>query len=551
MATLLFLGASVSQIPAIRYARDAGHRVVTVDGDPDAPGFPLANTAVAVDFSDVDAVSAVAERERADGVLAVCTDRAVVPAALVAARVGLPGIGAEVAHAMTHKPTMRARLSEHGIPQPRHVVVRADSDLEAALATVGALAVLKPADSGGQRGLFVIRARDDLERRLPEVLALSRTGEAMLEEYVEGLELNALLAVRDGTPTTLTLSDRLRPAGAGFGVGWIHSFPSSLPPEALERVRETAESAVRALGQPFGIAFPQVLAGEQGVLVVEVAARIAAGQMADLVRQATGIEVFEIAIRQALGEPVPDRLLAPRFSRPVAIRFLTASPGPLPVGTVTAIEGLDAVRMSPGVLDAGLYFEAGATIRPLQVDADRRGYVIATGDTATRALELADRAAKKLVVRTEHGSWAGRRRRLPVALAACVAAAVAIVLALVLAHGNSRNTLVSGASVGKRLMPLCRCPSDVTHVAFRLLRRTPVIVQMLAASGAPVATLIHDRILGVGPVRVEWNGRDAHDKLVAPGRYFAELIFPKLKRKVRVHAPVTVSVRPKSARAET
>ena len=136
------------------------------------------------------------------------------------------------------------------------------------------------------------------------------------------------------------------------------------------------------------------------MFVVEVAARIAAGQMADLVRYGTGIEVFEIAITQALGQPSRTALVEPRFHRPIAIRFLTASPGLLPVGTVTAIRGLADVRAAAGVLDAGLYFDAGARIDPLQVDADRRGYVIATGTTPSEALEHANAAAKKLRVET-------------------------------------------------------------------------------------------------------------------------------------------------------
>jgi len=34
----------------------------------------------------------------------------------------------------------------------------------------------------------------------------------------------------------------------------------------------------------------------------------------------------------------------------------------LPVGTVSAVEGLSAVRASPGILAADLYFGPGATI---------------------------------------------------------------------------------------------------------------------------------------------------------------------------------------------
>ena len=131
MAKLLFMGASVSQLPAIRHARLAGHVIVACDADAGAVGFELCHVREVVDFSDVDAVTAVAAREQVDGILAVCTDRAVVPAAMVAARLGLPGVAVDVARAMTHKPTMRARLREGGVPQPEHVVLTRDSRADA------------------------------------------------------------------------------------------------------------------------------------------------------------------------------------------------------------------------------------------------------------------------------------------------------------------------------------------------------------------------------------------------------------------------------------
>ena len=43
-------------------------------------------------------------------------------------------------------------------------------------------------------------------------------------------------------------------------------------------------------------------------------------------------------LRQALGENVPDEVALPRFTQPLAIRFFTAQPGPLPTGRVTAID---------------------------------------------------------------------------------------------------------------------------------------------------------------------------------------------------------------------
>jgi hypothetical protein len=118
--------------------------------------------------------------------------------------------------------------------------------------------------------------------------------------------------------------------------------------------------------------------------------------MADLVFHSIGVDLITIALRQCLGHRVDPGLIAPRCNRPVAIRFLTASPGPLPVGRVTGVRGLDRVRDSVGVLNADLYLQAGETVRPVQVDFDRRGYIIATGKDPTAALAHADNAARHL-----------------------------------------------------------------------------------------------------------------------------------------------------------
>jgi biotin carboxylase len=403
VSTVLFLGASVSQVAAIQRVREAGHEVVAVDSDPDAVGFAVADFAEAVDFVDLDRVIDVARRYRVGGVIAVSTDRAVPIAAAVAEHLGLPGIGVETARVMTDKAAMRVRLREHGISQPLFAELSHSVEPAWELEAVGVPAVLKPVDSGGQRGVYRVADQHELAELLPETLAHSRSRRAILERYIDGNELNGIVVARGGDPMLVTLSDRLRPPGVGFGVGWIHRYPSRLDAALLGAVADVALAAVRALGLRDGIAFPQLLVTEAGeVFVVEVAARIPAGQMADLVRLGTGVDLVEIALQQALGSPVGDGMVEPRFQRPIAIRFLTASPGILPTGKVTSVHGLEQVRGAPGVLQADLYIQTGETIQPVQVDADRRGYVIATADDPDAALELAQNATRRLHVEVAH-----------------------------------------------------------------------------------------------------------------------------------------------------
>jgi biotin carboxylase len=400
--TVLFVGAGRHQRRAILRARELGHRIVAVDRNAEALGLQEADVGDVVDFQDVDAVAEAGRRHSVNGVLTVSADRAVPVVAAVAERLGLPGIGSETAHLMTHKIAMRRRLAEAGVPQPRYAAARNLHEGRSAVETVGLPAVLKPADSGGQRGVFRLESVDDMERHLHAALAESSGEEAIVEAFHEGLELNGLVIARGGSVELLTLSDRLRPPGIGFGVGWIHVYPSRLYGHTLEQAEETAVRAVRALGLRDGIAFPQLIVSESGdVQVVEVAARIPGGQMADLARHATGVDLVEVALRQALGEDVPDELARPRHQQPLAVRFLTASPGPLPTGKVTSVGSLERVLAFPGVVEADVFLTPGETIRPVRLDGDRRGYVIAVGETNVQALERAESAATLLDVDVE------------------------------------------------------------------------------------------------------------------------------------------------------
>jgi biotin carboxylase len=400
--TILFVGAGRHQRRAIRRARELGLRVVAVDRNPDALGLGEADEAEVVDFMDVAAVSEVGRRHSVDGVLTVSADRAVPVVAAVAEALELPGIGTETAHLMTHKVAMRRRLAEAGVPQPRFAAARSLHEGYAAVETVGFPAVLKPADSGGQRGVFRLDSIDDLEAHLHTALAESPTEEAIIESYHEGIELNGLAIARGGTVAPLTLSDRLRPPGIGFGVGWIHVYPSRLFADPLLEAEQAAVSSVHALGLRDGIAFPQLIVGEDDhAYLVECAARIPGGQMADLAWHAVGVDLVEIALRQALSLEVPDELVTPQFRKPLAIRFLTAQPGPLPTGKVTSVGPLDKVLAFPGVVQADVFLEKGETIRPVRLDGDRRGYVIAVGDTNIEALDRAEAAATLLDVEVE------------------------------------------------------------------------------------------------------------------------------------------------------
>ena len=327
MKTVLFLGAGRHQRAAIRRAKELGLRVAAIDGNPDAIAFPDADIAEAVNFVEIPAAIAFARKIEPDGVLTITSDRAVVAVASVAEALGLPGIGADVAVGLTNKIVMRRRLEEAGIPQPHFASARDLDEARAAVAHVGFPLVIKPADSGGQRGVFRLDSADHLEELFPQSLALSRAGEVIVEEFVDGTEMNAMAVVRDGVVTQLTLSDRHRPPGPGFAVGWIHAYPAALDAAGTTEAERLVELTTEALGLRSGIVFPQLIAHPDGrILMIEAAARIPGGQMADLVWHAVGVDLVEVALRFALGEEVTDGFAFRSSANP--LRFASSPRNP-------------------------------------------------------------------------------------------------------------------------------------------------------------------------------------------------------------------------------
>jgi formate-dependent phosphoribosylglycinamide formyltransferase (GAR transformylase) len=267
-----------------------------------------------------------------------------------------------VESALGHRVAMRRLFAEHGIGQPAFAAVRTLHEGRAALETVGVPAILRPANGPRGRGVFVLESADDLERHLHAALAESPTQEAILERPGDGVGLVAVVDVADGHAERLELAEAIRPPGTG----WF--APSTLFGDALEAIEEAAVRAVRILGVGDGPACVELLAGDDGVEVIDVSAAPARRELASVLRAA--------------------------LEQPAAVRLLTGPPGPLPAGRVRRVGTLDKVLAFPGVVAVDVTVVVGETIEPMRANGDAHGFVLAMGETNIQAVERADAAAR-------------------------------------------------------------------------------------------------------------------------------------------------------------
>jgi biotin carboxylase len=382
---LLVLGAGPAQLGLLRAAREQGLFVIACDRDPGAPGFEFADRRAVVSAEDERALLQLARAERVDGIVAPGIDWPVAIGARIAAHLGLPHpLAPGTAALAVSKQRQRERFAEAGVPQPGwRDAVQASDDLPVP-------AVVKPSDRQGQKGLTLVEERSALADAVELAVSESRSGYALVEEYVEGPELTVSAFSVAGRFHALTVTDRLTAEPPAFGVALAHAWPSAHP---VEEAVEAAGQAAQAVGVTDGPTYTQVRLGPDGVRVMELAARLGGGHDAELCAAALGIDLNGLAIAAALGDPVEVPEAQPAGG--ACVRFLVP-----PAGTLQAVEGIEDALAVAGVVDARVYRAPGWTYSAFRRGADRAGFVLARGDSRDDALARAARAMERIRFQT-------------------------------------------------------------------------------------------------------------------------------------------------------
>jgi biotin carboxylase len=390
---LLVLGAGPAQLGVLAAARRRGLAVVAADRDPLAPGFRLADRRAIVSIEDEPAIERLARAEEIDGVVAAGTDHAVAIAARIAARLALPHpLAPETAQLAVSKQRQRERLADAGIAQPRSLVCHSPEEVLAAADELGYPCVIEAPNRLGERGVGLAVDRDAVAAAAADALAKWRGEHCLVEELVGSRLVTVDAYSVEGHLVALTVTDREQAPPPAFGVPLAQLWPAELDEHEAGAIVELAAAAATALGVETGPTTTQVLLGDRGPLLAKLSARLGGGHDAELCRAALGVDLNDLTVAAALGEPVRlERLVPLRRAGGACVRFLVAPPGELRevhgVEEATELEGVEWVRV---------YREPGHRFESLHRASDRAGAVLVVGETREAASGGAARAAGRV-----------------------------------------------------------------------------------------------------------------------------------------------------------
>lgn len=393
MKKLLIIGASVLQLPAIIKAKKLGYYTIVADYNPKAIGVQYADEFYNVSTIDEEGIAQLAELIHPDGIMTLATDMPMRALALATTRTGLPGISYDTAVKSTDKGEMIKAFEAKGVEHPWFVIIENEGQLQTALPTITYPCVMKPTDNAGNRGVCYVSNETDLLAHYSYSHENSRGGKVIIEEYMEGQEVSVEIIVYHGEVHILAVTDKLT-LGKPYFVEIGHAEQSMLDAESVERIKDLATRAVKAVGIDDSPAHVEIMLTKDGPKMVELGSRMGGGCITThLVPLSTGIDMIQSVMNMSLGME-PD--VTPKFNRGSALRHIVGMEG-----TIVSIEGVEEAKSFAGVNEVTILKKIGDEVHYFKNGSDRIGYVIASAEDTEKAISICKEALSKIIIKTE------------------------------------------------------------------------------------------------------------------------------------------------------
>jgi biotin carboxylase len=338
-------------------------------------GFAWNKGAIAKDYCDTfypisivekDLILEVCKKERIDGILSIASDVAVTTVNYVTSKMGLTGNSIESASYSTNKFLMREKLKAAGLSCPKYFLIKEKSEIMSLREKINYPAIVKPVDRSGSKGVTKVMNASELEQAASIALETSLSNQAILEEFIEGVEVSVEIISYKGIHYNLAITDK-ETSGPPHFVELAHHQPSLLPQNIRKEIIEVSKKGLDALDIKNGASHPEFIISSGGIFVTEIGARMGGDFIgSDLVYLSTGYDFLRGVIMLAIGQfEIPKT----RYKKHAGVYFYSA---------LTKQVG-EFIRKGDQTLIVRSKINTEELI-PLKQSSDRAGFFIYQGD---------------------------------------------------------------------------------------------------------------------------------------------------------------------------
>lgn len=296
---LLLAGGGYADVPLIRGAQALGYSVISSGNRPDEAGHRVSDLYRPGDFSDPEAMLAIARDEGVEAICANCNDFSAVSCAYVAEQLGLPGHDPlAVSQLIHHKDEFRAYAERNDLHCPRATRFTRADDARDYVKSLTEPVMIKAVDLTGGKGVRRVLP-DQASTAIDEAFALSKAKRIVIEDYIDGSNHGFTCLLRNGEVAfhffdneQYYLNDYLVSGACA---------PGDVPDSVIRELVQLAETMAADLRLVDGIFHVQFILKAGRPWVIEICRRAPGDLYVELVRHATGVDYARWIVAAAAG----------------------------------------------------------------------------------------------------------------------------------------------------------------------------------------------------------------------------------------------------------
>lgn len=301
---ILVLAGGYDQIALVKELLSRGHEVILADYLQNFPAKQYVNKYFQVSTLDQDAIYQLAVQEKVDLITTACTDQALLTAARVSERLGLPFyLSSSAAQKITNKTFMKKKFREYAIPTADWIVLEENNrPVEEMEINWRFPLVIKPCDANSSKGVSKVRDKESFVKAVRDAFEISRSKKIIVESFMEGEELSIdVWKDREGAKVLLVSgTNKMKTQEDHFTI-YQSKYPIALSEIMKNKIQEIAERVCQAFELENAPLLIQAVVNGDEISVIECSARIGGGTKYKLIQHITGIDIMSVYVDRILG----------------------------------------------------------------------------------------------------------------------------------------------------------------------------------------------------------------------------------------------------------
>jgi len=299
---ILFLGGAFSQVPAITYAKNNGMHVITLDYLPDNPGHKISDEYFNVSTVDKDQVLEICQRLKIDAISSYASDPSALTAAYVSSKMSLVGNVYESVETLSDKGKFRQFLKQNKFNSPWYFTAKAIEEVSEKYP--GGSAIVKPVDSSGSKGVYIINNLNELKEVFNIALNYSKKQELIIEQFIEkkGPQIHGEGFVKNGILEFVLLGDQIF-SPVNELIPYSTTVPSLFHINFMDEIEDLIQDVILKVGfKTGGINIEVIRDVNDKLYVLEIGARNGGNFMPQLEYYATEYDLVKANIDALLNK---------------------------------------------------------------------------------------------------------------------------------------------------------------------------------------------------------------------------------------------------------